>query len=151
MDVVYDHMYSQKFKLKSYEPFKSCYKRAYSCYAEALMLNSALKIEEKVSKKLKQAVEYIADIKRRKATIKEHIEHLVLKKLMTLAFWQEKEGFNCACKSKIFLFKTKKQNEIKELEKVIEKEGRRVKKLNEIKELCNSYFSSVTSIQQLVF
>ena len=148
-------MYSQNSKLKSCEPFKS-YKRAYSCYAEALMLNSALKIEEKVSKKLKQAIEYIADIKRRKATIKEHIEHLVLKKLMTLAFLQEKEGFNCAksfCskqKSKIFLFKTKKQNEIKELEKVIEKEGRRVKKLNEIKELCNSYFSSVTSIQQLV-
>ena len=121
MDVVYDHMYSQKFKLKSYEPFKSCYKRAYSCYAEALMLNSALKIEEKVSKKLKQAVENIADIKRRKATIKEHIEHLFLKKLMTLAFWQEKEGFNCACKSKIFLFKTKNKMKLRNLRKSLKK------------------------------
>ena len=74
--MVYDHMFSQKIKLESYEPpldlIKSCSK-AYSRYAEALKSCAALKKEEEVSRKRKLAIEDIAEVKQRKANIEECI------------------------------------------------------------------------------
>ena len=74
--MVYNHMFSQKIKLESYEPpldlIKSCSK-AYSQYAEALKSCGALKKEEQVSRKLKLVMEDIAEVKQRKANIEECI------------------------------------------------------------------------------
>ena len=77
--MVYDHMFSQKIKLESYEPpldlIKSCSK-AYIRYAEALKSCAALKKEEEVSRKRKLAMEDIAEVKQRKANIEECIGRL---------------------------------------------------------------------------
>ena len=73
--MVYDHMFSQKIKLESYElplDLIKSFSKAYSRHAEALKSCPALKKEE-VSRKRKLVMEDIPEVKQRKANIEECI------------------------------------------------------------------------------
>ena len=80
--MVYDHIYSQNFKLESYEPssdFIKNYSKAYSRYEEILKMNAASKLR-------KLAIDDMPDVKQRKTTLK-NVSSIFVKKLMNSAFW----------------------------------------------------------------
>lgn len=80
--MVYDHIYSQNFKLESCEPssdFIKNYSKAYSRYEEILKMNAASKLG-------KLAIDDMPDVKQRKTTLKNE-SSIFVKKLMNSAFW----------------------------------------------------------------
>ena len=80
--MVYDHIYSQNFKLESCEPssdFIKNYSKAYSRYEEILKMNAASKLG-------KLAIDDMPDVKQRK-TILKNASSIFVKKLMNSAFW----------------------------------------------------------------
>ena len=131
--MVYNHMFSQKIKLESYEPpldlIKSCSK-AYSRYAEALKSCGALKKEEEVSRKLKLVMEDIAEVKQRKANIEECIGCLGKEADELSIQAEKKQDFTALAKANSFHAAQKdKRDEIIELEKVIDKMELNLKQL----------------------
>ena len=120
--MVYDHMFSQKIKLESYELpldlIKSCSK-AYSRHAEALKSCPALKKEE-VSRKRKLVMEDIPEVKQRKTNIEECIGCLGKEADELNILAEKKQDFPALAEANSFRAAQKdKRDEIIELEKVL--------------------------------